>query len=143
MIKREEILGHWNEVKGRLQEHWGELTEDELQRAKGSTEQLVGMVQQKTGATRREIENFLEDIFGGDIGERLSEQTQHYSQAAQQAAHETADFVKENYRRAAQCSGDYANRVTEAVRTRPMESMAIMFGLGIAAGALMFFSRRQ
>lgn len=138
MIKREEILGHWNEVKGRLQEHWGELTEDELQRAKGSTDQLVGMVQQKTGATRREIEHFLEGL-----GERWGEQTQQYSQSAQQAAHEAADYLKDNYRRAASCSSDYANRVSDTVRSRPMESLAIVFGLGLAAGALLFVNRRH
>ena len=36
MVKREEIQGRWNEVKGRLKEHWGQLTDDELQQAKGS-----------------------------------------------------------------------------------------------------------
>ena len=56
MSNRQQIMGHWNEVKGRLKEHWGELTDDDLQQAEGSTDQLVGVVQQKTGAARSEVE---------------------------------------------------------------------------------------
>ncbi|MEZ6051591.1 MAG: CsbD family protein [Planctomycetaceae bacterium] len=47
---RQEIEGQWNQVKGQVQERWGELTDDDLYKARGSADQLVGVIQQKTGS---------------------------------------------------------------------------------------------
>lgn len=142
MVSREQIQGQWTEVKGRLREHWGQLTENDLQRAKGSAEQLVGVVQEKTGATRNEVEHFLDGIFNERTRAQLEETAQHYSEAAQQAANEAAEYMRDQYQRAAAASGDFASKISHSVRSRPTESMAIAFGLGIAAGALLFFGKR-
>lgn len=142
MVSREQIQGQWTEVKGRLREHWGQLTENDLQRAKGSAEQLVGVVQEKTGATRNEVEHFLDGIFNERTRAQLEETAQHYSEAAQQAANEAAEYMRDQYQRAAAASGDFASKISHSVRSRPTESIAIAFGLGIAAGALLFFGKR-
>ncbi|MEZ6090197.1 MAG: CsbD family protein [Pirellulaceae bacterium] len=141
MVTREELKGHWNEVKGRLQEHWGQLTEDDFSRARGSAEQLVGVVQQKTGATRREIEDFLSGIVGKRS--RLNEAAHQYADTANAYAAEAGDYLRDNYRRAANLGEDYSERLIHTVRTRPAESLAIAFGLGIAAGALFFINGRR
>lgn len=144
MANRQELKGHWNEVKGRLKEHWGQLTDDDLQRAEGSTDQLVGVVQQKTGATKNEIEKFIDGILGaGSLSDQAAETVQQYADAAQAAAADAAQYARENYRRIASQSGDYGQKVAETVRTRPGESLAIAFGLGIAAGALFFLGRKK
>ena len=48
--------GRWDQVKGRLKEAWGVLTDDELDELQGDYDQLVGRVKERTGATREEIE---------------------------------------------------------------------------------------
>jgi uncharacterized protein YjbJ (UPF0337 family) len=53
----DEIKGNWKQWKGSAREKWGELTDDELQQAKGEREQLVGLVQEKYGKTREAAEN--------------------------------------------------------------------------------------
>ncbi|QDV12525.1 hypothetical protein CA51_24100 [Rosistilla oblonga] len=145
MITREELKGQWNEVKGRLQENWGQLTDDDLSRARGSAEQLVGVVQQKTGASRREVEEFLSRAVGegSRIGDQVSQAAQQYADVASQYAADAGEYVKENYRRASELSGDYSERLAHTVRTRPAESLAIAFGLGIAAGAIVFMKGRR
>jgi uncharacterized protein YjbJ (UPF0337 family) len=144
MTNSEQIRGQWNEVKGRLKEHWGQLTDDDLQRAEGSTDQLVGVVQQKTGATKNEVEKFLDHILsGGNFSEQAVETVQHYADVAQSAAADAAEYARENYRRIASQSGAYGAKVAESVRARPGESLAIAFGLGIAAGALFFLGRKR
>jgi hypothetical protein len=40
-------------------------------------------------------------------------------------------------------SGDYTQRIAHTVRSRPTESLAIAFGLGIAAGAIFFLRSRR
>lgn len=52
----DQIKGNWTEWKGRAREEWGELTDNELQEAKGEREQLIGLVQQKYGKARAEAE---------------------------------------------------------------------------------------
>lgn len=137
MVTREELVGQWNEVKGRLKEHWGQLTDDDLRRAQGSTDQLVGVVQQKTGATRREIESFLSNI----VHDQST--VERVSAAASQYAEEAGQIAKEQYARAAAATSDFSKQVSHTVRNRPTESLAIAFGVGLAAGALFFLGRRR
>lgn len=143
MPNREQIKGRWNEVKGRLKEHWGQLTDDDLRQAEGNADRLVGVVQQKTGATRSEVEKFIDSLFQGTVGERASEAVQHYSDAAQHLASDASRYAQEQARRFSQQSADYSERVAQTVRTRPVESVAIAFGLGIAAGAFFFLGRKR
>jgi uncharacterized protein YjbJ (UPF0337 family) len=43
------LKGQWKELKGRLKEWWGDLTEDDVNRVDGNQEKLVGILQQKYG----------------------------------------------------------------------------------------------
>ena len=138
MLTREELQGKWMEVKGRLQEHWGQLTDEDLQRARGTTEELIGAIQRKTGATRREIEALLTSAI--DEGAGISEQ---FSDAAQYYASQAARSVRDNYSRGAIATEDLTRQISHRVRSRPGEALAIAFGLGIAAGACLFLRRRQ
>jgi uncharacterized protein YjbJ (UPF0337 family) len=138
MVTREELRGHWNQVKGRLQEHWGQLTEDDLRQAHGSTDQLIGVVQEKTGATRREIEQLIANTLyeGQSAAQRVGEAASHY-------ADEASAMAREKYDQAAAATSDFSRQFTHTVRSRPAESLAIAFGLGIAAGALFFLGRNR
>lgn len=48
------IDGKWTEFKGHLQEAYGDLTDDEIEQAKGNREKLEGKLQQKFGQTKDE-----------------------------------------------------------------------------------------
>ncbi|WP_276372545.1 CsbD family protein [Chryseolinea sp. H1M3-3] len=56
------IEGNWNEIKGKLKQKYGNLTDNDLTFAKGKEEEMYGRLQQKLGKTkdeiRKEIENF-------------------------------------------------------------------------------------
>lgn len=143
MPSREQLKGQWNEVKGRLKEHWGQLTDDDFRHADGNADQLVGVVQQKTGATRGEVEKFIDSLFHGSVGERASEAIEQYSDAAQHLARDASDYARRQARRLSQQSVDYSERVAATVRARPVESVVIAFGIGIAAGALFFLGRKR
>lgn len=52
----DQIKGKWTELQGHAREQWGELTNDELQEARGEREQLIGLIQQKYGKARAEAE---------------------------------------------------------------------------------------
>ncbi len=56
------IEGNWNEIKGKLKQKYGDLTDDDLTFADGKEDELYGRLQKKLGKTkeeiRREIEHF-------------------------------------------------------------------------------------
>lgn len=56
------IQGNWKQLKGKVREQWGKLTDDDIDVINGKREQLVGKVQEAYGKTRdeaeREVENF-------------------------------------------------------------------------------------
>ncbi len=60
-MNMDEIKGEWKQLKGRAQEKWGELTDDELDQAEGNREQLVGLVQEKYGKARDEAEKEVDE----------------------------------------------------------------------------------
>jgi uncharacterized protein YjbJ (UPF0337 family) len=53
--------GRWEQLTGKVKSVWGNVTDDELLEAKGDYERLVGVLKEKTGKTREEIEKELED----------------------------------------------------------------------------------
>jgi uncharacterized protein YjbJ (UPF0337 family) len=51
--------GRWEELKGRVREKWGQLSDNDLETARGNLEQLIGLIEERTGATMQEIEREL------------------------------------------------------------------------------------
>jgi uncharacterized protein YjbJ (UPF0337 family) len=43
------LLGKWHELKGQVRQQWGKLTDDDLTRLSGKTEELAGILQQRYG----------------------------------------------------------------------------------------------
>ena len=56
------LEGKWKQIKGRIQEKWGELTSDELDQIAGKRTVLVGKLQEKYGFTREQAEQQINDF---------------------------------------------------------------------------------
>lgn len=50
-----EFKGNWNEVKGKLKQKYGNLTDDDLTYKEGQEDQFIGELQKKTGKARQEL----------------------------------------------------------------------------------------
>jgi uncharacterized protein YjbJ (UPF0337 family) len=46
------IEGNWKQFTGKVKEHWGHLTDDDLDKIAGKREQLEGKIQERAGITR-------------------------------------------------------------------------------------------
>ena len=57
-----ELKGNWNEIKGKLKQKYGELTDDDLTFAEGKDDELLGRLQQRLGRTKEEIRRELEGL---------------------------------------------------------------------------------
>ncbi|WP_304238365.1 CsbD family protein [Jiulongibacter sediminis] len=58
----DKIKGNWNQIKGQLQQKWGNLTDDDLQYQEGQENELLGILQEKTGETKQNLKNFIDKI---------------------------------------------------------------------------------
>lgn len=62
-MNKHQIEGNWKQVKGKVQEQWGKLTDDEVDQIEGRTEQLIGKIQKHYGYQRAEAERQVEKFF--------------------------------------------------------------------------------
>src|SRR5688572_14564156 len=65
MLTRPEIETQWATVKEAVQQRWAVLGGEELDEARSSAGRLVGVIQQRTGVGREEIEEYLERVVRG------------------------------------------------------------------------------
>jgi uncharacterized protein YjbJ (UPF0337 family) len=46
------LAGKWKQLKGRVKEQWADLTDDDLTKAEGNYDKLVGTIQERYGYAR-------------------------------------------------------------------------------------------
>lgn len=54
--------GRWNEIKGKVKQAHGDLTDDDLKYEEGKDEELLGRLQQKTGKARDQVVDWLNSL---------------------------------------------------------------------------------
>jgi uncharacterized protein YjbJ (UPF0337 family) len=108
MVNEQTLKGNWNEIKGKLKTKWGQLTNDDLQQAHGNTDQLIGLIQRKTGEARSSVEKFLEDLTSGGASSlsQAAETAREYAQQAmetvQQRTQQASDSFRKSYDQASE-----------------------------------------
>lgn len=43
----DKLKGNWNQLKGKVKQQWGDLTDDDLTYTEGKSEELLGRLQEK------------------------------------------------------------------------------------------------
>lgn len=61
--------GKWDQMKGRVKEAWGDLTDDDLDKSEGKMDRLVGTIKEKTGEAADKIEEKLGNLMDA-IGDK-------------------------------------------------------------------------
>lgn len=56
-----QIKGNWNELKGKVKEQWGRLTDDEIDQIDGQSDQLVGAIQKHYGRSIEEAKREVDE----------------------------------------------------------------------------------
>jgi len=56
------IEGNWNEIKGKLKQKYGDLTDNDLTFAEGKEDELYGRLQKRLGKTKEEIKKEIESF---------------------------------------------------------------------------------
>jgi len=57
------LQGKWKQLRGQIQKQWGDLTDDDLDRMKGTQKEFEGLLQERYGYTKEraheELETFM------------------------------------------------------------------------------------
>ncbi len=141
MTTKEEIQGTWNQVVGAVKKKYATITGDDLASVNGNIQQLAGLLQRKTGEAREDIESFLRSCSSttSSAMNRVAEVASDYTSRAGEGIQEGYDYVQH-------ATQEGYGAAQHHVRQRPLESMAIAFGIGIVAGLITgasLFGRRN
>lgn len=58
-MNKDIIQGEWTQIKGKIKEKWGKLTDNDLTQINGKREELIGKLQKAYGFTREKVEREL------------------------------------------------------------------------------------
>lgn len=61
-MNKDQLQGKWKEMKGKAQQKWGKLTDDDIDQIDGKREELVGRLQQHYGYEKEQAEKEVNDF---------------------------------------------------------------------------------
>ena len=61
-MDNDRMQGSWKQIKGKVKEQWGKLTDDDLDVINGRREQLHGRIQERHGVARDQAEKEIKDF---------------------------------------------------------------------------------
>jgi len=57
-----QMKGSWNELKGKLKQKYGQLTDQDLMFAEGTEDELLGRLQKRLGRTKDQLRAEIEEM---------------------------------------------------------------------------------
>ena len=61
-FNRDVLAGNWKQMRGKVKQTWGKLTDNDLTRIEGRFDELAGLVQERYGYTREKAEKEVTDF---------------------------------------------------------------------------------
>ncbi|KRG77954.1 hypothetical protein ABB30_05995 [Stenotrophomonas ginsengisoli] len=61
-MNKDIIAGKWTQMKGKLKEKWGDLTDDDFDVAEGNAQYLAGKLQERYGWAKDRAESEVKDF---------------------------------------------------------------------------------
>ena len=139
----------WDQVKGKLRQRFGQLTDDDLSFAKGKGEEMLGRLEAKLGMAREELSDLLNELksdtapirfkmdqakerveeLAGDLKTRVASAAEEFKSAA-------ASQAERAYGKARQEVRTWTDDGTEYVRERPREALLGALAAGFVVGLL-------
>jgi uncharacterized protein YjbJ (UPF0337 family) len=58
------VEGNWKQIKGKVKEKWGKLTDDDLTAINGKRDQLEGKIQERYGLAKDQVRKDVDDWYG-------------------------------------------------------------------------------
>ncbi len=59
-MNRDIMMGKWQQLRGKVKEEWGKLTDDDLKTVEGKFDKLSGLIRERYGYTKEKADQELE-----------------------------------------------------------------------------------
>jgi len=148
--------GSWNQVKGKLRQKYGQLTDDDLDFTEGKGEELLGRLQTRLGMSEEELQTTLNELKGaggvrgkveqakarasevaGEVRTRATEVAGGVRTAAGEKAEELRAQAGEVYEHAVERVTSMRGDGEEYIRHNPRESLITALAAGFVLGLLL------
>jgi uncharacterized protein YjbJ (UPF0337 family) len=61
-MNKDQAAGQWKQLKGKVKEEWGKLTDDDMTVLEGNQDRLIGRIQERYGIAKEEAERQVRDF---------------------------------------------------------------------------------
>lgn len=58
----DKVQGNWNEIKGKLKQEYGDLTDNDLVFEEGKEDEMLGKLQKKLGKSKDEVKQIIDNL---------------------------------------------------------------------------------
>jgi len=65
------LQGQWKQLRGKIQKQWGDLTDSDLDRIKGTRTEFEGLLQERYGYTKDKAKSELDDFLKANEGKKI------------------------------------------------------------------------
>jgi uncharacterized protein YjbJ (UPF0337 family) len=62
-MNSDQMKGKWKQMKGSVKEHWGKLTDDDVNVIDGQNDQLIGKIQERYGIAREAAQKQVDEWY--------------------------------------------------------------------------------
>jgi uncharacterized protein YjbJ (UPF0337 family) len=128
--------GNWKQMKGRVKERWGKLTEDDLTVIDGRRDQLEGMIQERYGYAKERARKEIDEWYRA-MESDLAEQIETLRSGIQSLASTVERIAEEQLPHARSKAREVLNEAEDALKRNPLAVVAIVLGLGFLIGVIM------
>ena len=60
-MNKDQAAGGWKELKGKIKQQWGKLTDDDMSQINGKRDELAGRLQERYGIAKDQAEKEIDD----------------------------------------------------------------------------------
>jgi len=61
-----DLKGNWNELKGKIKQKYGDLTDDDLTYVEGKEDEMLGNLQKKLGKTKEDLASEIREMIDSE-----------------------------------------------------------------------------
>lgn len=62
-MNKDTLQGKWKEIKGKVKQQWGKLTDDDIAQINGSYDEMEGRIQKTYGYQKDQVRKEIDDFF--------------------------------------------------------------------------------
>ena len=138
----------WEQLQGKVKQHWGRLTDNDLKRIAGKRDELSGELQERYAYTRRQAEQEI-DAFISDVEHEVDGARSKLQERAQETQERIEERVDDARATAEEKAAEYNRQVRESapeemeyvVEEYPWLAIIGAFIAGVVIGVMLNPSR--